>query len=687
MNFISPQGAGRLALCLALAASASYVAAHENAEDDSRHDNKNLLHAPDNPDGHVPKNVNYGFELLGVDNLGGIATGRYTDVWAHDGFAYIGTFQEPTCDNSGVYVSDIRDPFNPTTVHMLKSPANTRINDVKVHEIGGKAILFVTYEPCGLIRNGLALGDGQNVRGDNDAQGNNQKGVGGIGLYDVSTPTNPKPLQKFYLDSPIHNTFSWTRGDGRSFTLAVDDVALNDLWIVETTDPKKPVVLAQTGIGDWLVDGQAPQIAADGQLFTGAFAAPLLHDVWVEDLDPGEDENWVALLPYWDAGFVTLDVNDPANPIFLRDSTYPAVDPVLGISPMEGNAHAAVFGEAMVESVGAPVQMIYGGDEDFDSFSTGVVDDGAEYSATQGSDTPPIGFGLPIESLTGIPVSVGLACGDGLVPPAADPTDIALIERGVCSFTAKVTEVEAAGYAGAIVFNGDAPDRCEASVSMLVEGGIPAVFVARSAGFAMLDTAYDPADCGAGTTVAPAIGVTGGEITIAAIFDGWGYLHIINNTDQALEVKLGNAMNSENPTTVVRQPGEHIGYYAPAEVADPNLAVNAGDLTMHNIETDPTDRARMFISWYSLGMRAVEWREGHLHNPSQAGQSVASWNVHEVGRWIAEDGSNFWGVHVTEIDGNQVILGSDRNTGLHIFAWDCEGRQSDDPNLYCDPDL
>ncbi len=51
-------------------------------------------------------------------------------------------------------------------------------------------------------------------------------------------------------------------------------------------------------------------------------------------------------------------------------------------------------------------------------------------------------------------------------------------------------------------------------------------------------------------------------------------------------------------------------------------------------------------------------------------------NVTEVGRWIAPEGSNFWGVHVTEIDGKQYVLGSDRNTGLWVFEYDpsyCEG--------------
>jgi hypothetical protein len=100
-----------------------------------------------------------------------------------------------------------------------------------------------------------------------------------------------------------------------------------------------------------------------------------------------------------------------------------------------------------------------------------------------------------------------------------------------------------------------------------------------------------------------------------------------------------------------------------------------GDLTMHNVEGDPTDANRAFIAWYSLGMRAIEVNTGIDVRPpgddwDAATPGVDDYygnNVTEVGRWIAPEGSNFWGVHVTEVDGQQYILGSDRNTGLHIF--------------------
>lgn len=37
--------------------------------------------AHDSPnDGHIPKDVNYGFEVIGRDTLSGVSDGHYTDV-------------------------------------------------------------------------------------------------------------------------------------------------------------------------------------------------------------------------------------------------------------------------------------------------------------------------------------------------------------------------------------------------------------------------------------------------------------------------------------------------------------------------------------------------------------------------------------------------------------------------------
>ncbi|MDO3720157.1 hypothetical protein QVZ43_00380 [Marinobacter sp. chi1] len=633
------------------------LADEQHVADGDKADNKHLLHDTPLPDGHVPANVNYGFTVIGRDTLAGISSGLYTDVWAHDGYAYVGTFEEPTCDRSGVFISDIRDPSNPVKIGMIKSPPQTRVNDVKVTPVGDRDVLIFTLEPCGPL----------------NGNSSKQLGQSGISLWDVTNPARPHAIKQNFLDFPVHNTFPWTTANGETYLLVVDDVNINDLHIVDMTKPQSPKLITTTGIGTWLDTN--PEIANDEQLFMGTFAAPLLHDVWVNDMDPGPGENWQAVLPYWDAGFITLDVNDPYNPVFLGDSTYPDPDPVHGISPPEGNAHAAVFG-------GPNFDKIFAGDEDFDSLFTAVITGSDSYPASQGSDVPQIGPGADIEVLEAQTAFVGQACGGSLTPAADVGAGIALVERGGCTFSLKAQTAEAAGYDAVVVFNSDAPGNCDASVSMLVEAGIPALFVPRSSGFAILGIdGYDPEQCPGGTNPdLPAADTLGQFATLGAVFDGWGYLHTLNNTSTRVTVPLGMG----GDTVTVDYLGE-MGYYAPAEVTNPALAAGAGDLTMHNLEIDPTNPDRTFISWYSLGMRAVEWRPGHLHSNSN-GEGVVSWNMHEVGRFIAGEeygeaaGSNFWGVHVTEIDGEQYILGTDRNTGLWIFQWSCEDATD---VLYC----
>lgn len=622
------------------------VLAHDGAEftDDLAH-NKHLQHAGaqhgGGSDGHIPVNKNFGFTLVGETNLDGIIQDFYTDVWAHKGYAYVGTFQSPECTRAGVFVADISDPVAPETVGHIKSPPGTRINDVKVHEIGGKDYLFTTLEKCGpIVGNGTPQGNGN---------GGSQQGQGGVSIFDVTDPTKPHAVKRNLLDFQVHNTFPWTVESGPhagSYLMVVDDENLDDVTIVDVSKPQSPKVIAQTGIGTWVNGGEAPQILADGQLLTGNFAFYGLHDIWVEEIEGV----WTAVLSYWDPGFITLDVSDPHNPTFIKDSTYPAQDPVSGKVPMEGNAHAAVFGNAGDDGR----SIIFAGDEDFDPQEIGVTVGSDFYPATTGSDTP-------FATLSGPTRYAGQGCANDVMPLAGDPTEIAVISRGTCAFTDKVTSATAAGYAAAIIMNqgdgGATGGRCAESVSMLVEGTIPAFFVGRPSGLAILGVPQD-LDC---DSSALTVGALGNAVSVGAAFDGWGYMYILDTATM-----------------------DHIGYYAPAEVNDPAYAVGAGDLTMHNVEADPAMRSRAYVSWYSLGMRAVDHRPGHFHDGTGTGFGVYAENMHETGRYIDPRGSNIWGTTVYEHEnGDTYILASDRNLGLQIFTFECEEKTDAEDAFYC----
>ncbi len=635
-----------LFLAVGLAASIS-VAAHES-----------------NTEGHVPANTNYGFEVIGRDLLAGIRDGLYTDVWSHNGYAYVGTFQEPGCTDAGVFIVDIHQAVAqyPTMegalVAEIRSAPNTRINDVKVHTVGDLDVLITTQEPCG------APIPGWSHAGGNGKGPAYQLGQGGISLYDVTDPTKPKALKKNFLEfEGVHNTFAWDF-NGKSYLIGTADTFdFFDTFIVDISKPQSPSLLTITGALDWV-----PQGLNLDQLETGSSGGLFNHDVWV-DLINGVP---TAVVSYWDAGFVTLDLSDPANPLFLGDTTYPDPEPIVG-QPYEGNAHAAVFG--------GQGDYIFGGDEDFSAAAFGVLFDGTSYGAS------PATFGPPSIELDGEVYwtgGEGCTAADVLPPPAGATNPIALIQRGSCFFQDKAESAYAQGYAGYIVANDAA--RGDALINMASRDAgpypdIPGVFVGYSTGEIMKGT--------------PA-----GIATASDIFDGWGYLHIINNTVDTLTVPERGIMNSD--VMDVPYLGE-LGYYAPAEaVEEPAPGSDpVGDLTMHNIEADPltqhlipsyNEGPRMFISWYSLGMRAVEYRPGHFHNNAN-GEGSYSQNVHEVGRYIAEDGSNFWGVHVDALDdGRQIILASDRNTGLWIFTFSCLTRTEVEETgeeldvFYCDPE-
>jgi hypothetical protein len=84
---------------------------------------------------------------------------------------------------------------------------------------------------------------------------------------------------------------------------------------------------------------------------------------------------------------------------------------------------------------------------------------------------------------------------------------------------------------------------------------------------------------------------------------------------------------------------------------DPAYAEGNGDPWVHEVALDPDERLA-YVSYYGLGFRVLEY---------------GSRGLTEVGAFVDEGGSNFWGVEVHEIDGRQYALGSDRDFGLYIF--------------------
>jgi len=553
-------------------------------------------------------------------------------------FAYLANWGSPVChtleavpgneaggrknSDAGIWVVDISNLDSPEEVAFIPMSQDTRPGE-------GMQVLHIdTAEFTGDV---LAVNE--------ESCGKNFKA--GFSLWDVTDPTNPKKLAKNFGDFTVdgsrtsprdanqtHSVFMWTTGEN-AYLVAQDEMEGSDVDIFDITDPKHPELISELNLNDFNVD--QPSL-----FLTDSF----LHDVVVKEIEG----RWIMLLSYWDGGWVLLDVTDPANPVFLGDTDYAAVDPLLfealSVSLLpEGNAHQAEFT--------ADNRFIIGTDEDFAPYKLFLkIGAGADQPVDAGTATP-VDADVYItggETITAPTTYLGQACGT-IAAVSADPA-IAVVERGTCTFQAKIDNVTAAGYDAIIIFNSETGDpNCENLIGMLADTTIPAYFVSRSLGFAILGIAgYNPANCPGGANPAlPAVGTAGQTITLSAKFDGWGYVRLFD---------AGTL--------------EEIDQFAIPEALDPAFASGFGDLSVHEVAVDPQDPTLAYLSYYSGGLRAIQIQ---CTNPAD----TSTCSLVEVGGYLDPLGNNFWGVETFVPEsgpyaGRTVILASDRDSGLWIFV-------------------
>ena len=91
-----------------------------------------------------------------------------------------------------------------------------------------------------------------------------------------------------------------------------------------------------------------------------------LHDMVVKEIGGVQ----TMLVSYWDAGYLKLNVNDPANPVIIGDMDFGMKDPLVvdprtgeGFERPEGNAHEAEFSHDN--------RFVLAADEDFSAFRAG----------------------------------------------------------------------------------------------------------------------------------------------------------------------------------------------------------------------------------------------------------------------------------------------------------------------------
>ncbi|WP_332662609.1 PA domain-containing protein [Aeromicrobium sp.] len=601
-------------LVLSTSALASAHPDHDGAiTDDGAHD----THQHGDNTGHLPA-TNENVDLVSKLRLKNVEPGKIADVGVFNDHAYLAAWGSETCKYNGVHVVDIKDPAAPKEVAFIQA---------KEGSYPGEGIQTLHIDTPAF--NG-------DILVSNNEKCKDKTGVGGMNIYDVTNPGHPTPLAEGVGDftvsgqgkksaNQIHSVFAWDAGD-KAYAVIVDNDEGTDVDIMDITNPKKAKLIAEYDL-----DQRFPQIL---QSAPANLTEVFLHDMIVKEIGGKQ----VMLLSYWDAGYVQVDMSDPLNPVYIGDTDFANPDPQLAestgkIEKPEGNGHQA---EYTLDN-----DYVIGADEDFAPNGTEghTDDDSTLFQVSQGSGTPQLQDG---DTFSGDAVYVGQACtGDAAVPAApttTSGTQVAIVMRGVCTFTEKVASVEAAGgYEGVIVANREGSDGCSA-FGMSVEGSIPSFSVDRRTGFGFFDKegSYDNAACLAGATSAipgVSLGDVGDLVSLRAFFDGWGYVHLYDNSAGKMA---------------------ELDTYAIPEAMDPDKAQGFGDLSVHEVATSHERADLAYFSYYSGGFRVAK---------------IVADELVETGRYIDEGGSNFWGVQVFEHDGVEYVAASDRDYGLYIFRY------------------
>jgi hypothetical protein len=303
-------------------------------------------------------------EVVGQDSLGG--RGFNGDVWTHEGFAYIGHwgFTDwatgnarfcPSEPKNGVAVVDATDPSHPVMVSRLQNPAGTSAEDVVVYTaesgpLAGHDIAVSGIQVCGGSRYDLAF-------------------ARGLMLWDVTDPADPEELGFWDAECctrGVHEFEVEYRADlGRTFAYATvptsryedsetasgfrDDDGDGDFRLIDITDPEAPFQVSEWGIQD-----------IGGPFYGGQGCDPDAN--YGHGAEPSADGTLV-FLSYWDSGFIELDLTDPAVPVFMGRTVYPA--------NADGDAHSSQWDESR--------ELLFGADEDFCKASGAGIEKGYGY--------------------------------------------------------------------------------------------------------------------------------------------------------------------------------------------------------------------------------------------------------------------------------------------------------------------
>lgn len=538
--------------------------------------------------------------------------GETTDVWAHDGYAYTGTFNDPCGGDpeAGIWVWDVHNPNKVEFVTVIQSPTGSRTNDVRVAEMNSGDILVHSNESCG-------------------------GGPGGFEIYDVNDPANPVYLSSVRIDEQnpiadalfggvtdvgVHNLFLFTQGD-RDLVAVTSEGVFDNFQIWDLTDPADPTFVSSWGAEELFDPGVSDEFGDDGRVLAaaldllggyGASQNKFLHDVTVS-----ADGN-TAYLANWDAGLVRLDISDPANPVVISV----AIDPVAGSLDGEVNSHSVWPNEDGT--------IVIEGEEDFSAWEATQPPSNVTFAFL--NDLPGViastSFGDIIEAdQTG---RLGRIYSDHVdIVDGADVTEYPANEFADNNFPLGDSFIEAP-----LVWAGQA---CAADPLLNQAELAGAIAVVRRGACAFSEKSQSVADAGAVAVV-----VTNNN----PVSTPWSGFRIWDYSDPANPI-LASTFDTE----------------CSASTEPSTSCVAGGTYSSHNVIVETQgDKVYAYIAWYNDGVVMLD-----ISDP---------YDPVEVARYLGtnEEGvlNDFWGIY--KEPNSPFLYASDRNGGLYVLKVKGKGR-------------
>lgn len=191
-------------------------------------------------------------------------------VWVDGNELYIGHMKAPT----GTTIVDISDPRHPKTLARVDVPEGWHSHKVRT----ANGIMIVNHEVAG--------------------KGGPPEYRGGLAIYDVSRPSQPKMITKWETDGAGVHRYDF---DGRYAYVSATKAGYvgNIVVILDLNDPARP-----TEVSRWWIPGQWK---AGGEEYPWAdFTEPRCH----HPLRVGNRLN----VSYWHHGMYILDISDLSKP-------------------------------------------------------------------------------------------------------------------------------------------------------------------------------------------------------------------------------------------------------------------------------------------------------------------------------------------------------------------------------------